>query len=1524
MKKKRTSQMEAAHVLRKTAVKKPLATCLSMSLAVLNVATLADTDAAACQNRTLSTYDQLCSPGEALTVVDKDSAGGVHRRIGNTTQFYENEESVLEKVQIHIKGGVRAFRLFKSSETFLVASLQLFAVQSMFPLKCMATFHSDYEDFGGSCVRNSPFSRLQEIAKVIGALVCMVSPHFTAMKTFPVDNCDYLVYMDGTSDIRDEWSQPGTQAAFRTFLSFRKQPGLRLAVAFSIGPDDPALGLPAAVDLFKSLTAWLVRERLNGLAFVTPAATPALCERLLVFVNVSTSLAMEAFLDAPRAPTMCFSLNFAGLEFLVRANRTNLGSPCEREQWVDYSKTCPRSGVVEGVFADSKTMVQFSEETVWTFEDEHTMASKLTWFLERNPSTCVAAFHLDHEDAEGSCRPPFSRLRKLRNVLGVNHERVDVGGEGPRNSSLARTPLSGSGKVDSTVDRRALICVFSESATYAHHFPARLCHSLVYTSVHYEPQDRRLAIGDEPAFWRFVETAQRASPPPWMLVAVRPDSFEERARAFAYALTIFLQDKLMDGVVLFSDADPTSIVRLTKVVSDHFRRAAKAGLKIMLGVPQLEELTDIARFSDFVIVAPQLFANRARCTVLAPSPRPLSDKDYAVLTLSAQACPRNDVEAVTDKNWLVSYRDNGTAVEIFEDEATLELKVGQLSSGHPDGCLAAFSVDLEDSLGSCRQFRRAFSRLQLLSDLLRAPQGTLVCVMASIPKGDFPVELCNYVIYDAVSFDTTRNTVVASNGEDLGSFLLMTRRSAAIAAVALDPSSLEPAGTSNRTALRKRAGALGSWLREVSLPALALFSAPYADSMSYGRLVRELWQLLRKPMDFRIGLIAGVHFDYSRAPNLLNSLSRISDVLILLSHRTLEAPYCTVEAPSQFNFDSGDFRFMVSRGIGPRSSVSQLGSSLQKSVGDSSKCQVCLSLNLGVTSFRVRSPRAVLGEACLQRQLVGFGQVRSFSRVYPSGCVAAVQVDLEDWSGECAQQPRFSRLRELASLLRAPDKGPPRSEGRKTPEDVASKKFLVCEFAGKRLPSGFPRKLCTHLVYLGADYEPSTARIITGPAIEDFLRASRQSGEPRLLAAFEPGVLSTLDTRKSTLVNTFLKKLASWMTQRQLGGLALISSLVTDMTNLLRLTQRDITAGSHGAVPCLSFNMAVEEYKLMSAESSFGSSCTSSKWLNYDRTCPTMGLRMERDVDWMTAYARKDSEMLVFEDEASINRKMEAFLRVNPGGCVAAFNVLFEDFAGRCASRERYSRLQLMSNKLRSRSGEVRKRKFNMTTEQSLVCVTLSEVANPQLIGRLCSHVVYWGVAYNPQEGTLKPEGQSWRTFMTIEKAKLLIGLEPKSTNSIDVQNTLAVEQMLRHMLDWTAREHIAGIALFSTALSDVDKLLHLTTTCPDFGINYSKLVVTGLSFRMNNTAIRIFENQDSIQKLVSRFLGIHWTGCVSLFGADKDDLGGRCLGQGPAPRIRLVSGLLSGSPGGFPTTSEGSPEKLQTLFPCSRRLLEP
>ncbi|KAG0427330.1 hypothetical protein HPB47_025612 [Ixodes persulcatus] len=667
-------------------------------------------------------------------------------------------------------------------------------------------------------------------------------------------------------------------------------------------------------------------------------------------------------------------------------------------------------------------------------------------------------------------------------------------------------------------------------------------------------------------------------------------------------------------------------------------------------------------------------------------------------------------------------------------------------------------------------------------------------------------------------------------------------------------------------------------------------------------------------------------------------------------------------------------------------------------------------------------------------------QVRSFSRVYPSGCVAAVQVDLEDWSGECTQQPRFSRLRKLASLLRAPDKGPPRSEGRKTPEDVAPKKFLVCEFAGKQLPSGFPRSLCTHLMYLGADYDPSTATIIKGPAMEDFLRASRHSGGPRLVAAFEPGVLSTLDTRKSTLVNMFLKKLASWMTRRQLGGLALLSSLVTDMTNLQRLTQRvrrlfdqhhrgrwqlllgvylqdgafkdvlhnlsrmsnmmifidhplrktsvcrvthptlqitttyhlelmrDITAGSGRAVPCLSFNMAVEEYKMISAESSFGSSCTSSKWLNYDRTCPRVGLRMKRDVDWMTAYARKGSEMLVFEDETSINHKMGAFLRVNPGGCVAAFNVLFEDLAGRCASRKRYSRLQLMSNKLRSRSGEVRKRKFNMTTEQSLVCVTLSEVANPQLIGRLCSHVVYWGVAYNPQKGTLEPEeqtqlpivmiqkrdflsirfgvssywngldqgfltidisrtpcgsaetvegpvrGQSWRTFMSIEKAKLLIGLEPKSTNSIDVQNTLAVEQMLQHMLDWTARKHIAGIALFSTALSDVDKLLHLTTTCPDLGINYTKLV-TGLSFRTNNTAMRIFESQDSTQTLVSRFLGIHWTGCVSLFGADKDDLGGRCLGQGPAPRIRLVSRLLSGSPGGFPATLEG----FLQLYTCGK-----
>ncbi|CAN7938196.1 unnamed protein product, partial [Ixodes hexagonus] len=1026
-------------------------------------------------------------------------------------------------------------------------------------------------------------------------------------------------------------------------------------------------------------------------------------------------------------------------------------------------------------------------------------------------------------------------------------------------------------------------------------------------SVDHDSQKGRLVLEDEPGFWHFVEVAHMSSPPPSTLVAVRADwnSSEGELRVLAHALTVFLQDNLLDGVAFFSDADTASIARVTKVVSDHFQRTAKADFKIMLGVPLRNEteLSEISRFSDFVVVAPHLFANQAACTVMAPSEKPLRDEDYAVLVrpspiippLSAQACPRDDLKTVTDKEWLVSYRHNGSTVEMFEDEDTLELKVVQLSAGHPDGCLAAFSVDLEDFSGSCREFRRAFSRLQLLSDRLRASHGTLVCVMDSVPKEVFPVELCTYVIYNAVTFNPTLNSVVPSNGEELLTFLSMTRNSPAIAAVALDPSNLDEAGTSSKPTLKKRVAALRTWLREESLQALALFSATHADPESYGRLVEALWKLLKKTTGSRIGLIAGVHFDYSRATHVVNRLSRISDVVILLSHRASEAPSCTVEGPSEFVFGAGHYRFMVKLSC-------HVEPSLQRSVGESSKGEVCMSVNLGVNCFRVRSSRAELGQSCLQRQLVGYGQVGALSRVYPAGCVAAVQLDLEDWSGECGPLPPFSRLRKLASLLRDPAKGTSQRRGRKGLEVGWLKRPLVCVFTDEKpLPTTFPWSLCTYLLYMGINYDPGEAGIVEGGFMESFLQAFDDQS-PLLIGGLTPGALSVVDIRDSGLLDQFLQRLSSWIKRRNLAGVALISSLMTDMANFqgLALSNFSITSA---AVPCISFSMPVDSYELTSAESSFGSTCLHSKWVKYDRTCPRQGLKMERDADWMTAYVKIGSEMLVFEDEESIDRKLDSFLRLVPRGGAAAFNVPYEDFAGRCATRRRYSRLQLMSDKLKARPEEVRKKKVNTTTEQPLVCITLSEVPNPVLIGHLCSHVVYWGVVYNAEGGEFEAEERSWETFMSIEKAKLLIGLEPESTNAVDVRNSGVVAKMTKHILDWTEKKDIAGIALFSTAATNIKKLLYIITTCPDSRVHYKRMA-TGLSTWNNDTAMRTFESEDSVQSLVSRFLRIHWAGCVSLFGADKDDLDGQCSERGTAPRIRMVSRMLSGAPGGSPSNS--------------------
>ncbi|KAK8765932.1 hypothetical protein V5799_007280 [Amblyomma americanum] len=476
--------VETINLANKMALEVPSAIfCMSLSLAVVNVPliSVSQQGLVSCSNRTLTTYDKVCPHSQVGTVVEKDFAG-VYQRNDNATFYFENEESLLEKVHV---------------------------AQKIYPLKCIATFYTDYEDVAGVCKIRAPFSRLKQISKALGyhetkkepvpvletrntssssrPLVCVIADHYPDFDKFPVQYCDYLLYVDPHVRIRRNSFHDFMGGTFQTFLRYSSQPNLLAVLGFLVTDETWKLQLSDSISYATSLTAWLKEKKLKSLAFIMPVVTEAIAEHLLVFVNLlkksnpdlklvlacpvtekptalipfvesvdmlifmthrkapespcritlpstrsilqdenndlaGSSLFMQAFGDKKHQPLMCFSLNFATLKFTVKDNRTEFGAPCEQETWVNYYETCPRRGVFEGFFTGFKTMVQFSEKDIWTYEDEHTVSWKLLSYLQSNPLTCVAAFNLDYEDRRGVCRQPYSRLARLSNALG----RVDL------------------------------------------------------------------------------------------------------------------------------------------------------------------------------------------------------------------------------------------------------------------------------------------------------------------------------------------------------------------------------------------------------------------------------------------------------------------------------------------------------------------------------------------------------------------------------------------------------------------------------------------------------------------------------------------------------------------------------------------------------------------------------------------------------------------------------------------------------------------------------------------------------------------------------------------------------------------------------------------------------------------------------------------------------------------------------------------------------------------------------------------
>nr|XP_037280673.1 uncharacterized protein LOC119173996 [Rhipicephalus microplus] len=173
------------------------------------------------------------------------------------------------------------------------------------------------------------------------------------------------------------------------------------------------------------------------------------------------------------------------------------------------------------------------------------------------------------------------------------------------------------------------------------------------------------------------------------------------------------------------------------------------------------------------------------------------------------------------------------------------------------------------------------------------------------------------------------------------------------------------------------------------------------------------------------------------------------------------------------------------------------------------------------------------------------------------------------------------------------------------------------------------------------------------------------------------------------------------------------------------LDKRFFKRGEKGeSVPCITLNLAVRRYRLADGKSDFNDDCVKEYWENYSETCPDKpGVRGST---MTSAYLKTGENMLVFEDEASIERKLSKLMQINPSICVMATSIEMEDWNRKCAVRPVAASRMLAIAKY----GGGETVPPPLQRNGVLICVVEKSTLIEMLPENLCTHLVYSSVHY--------------------------------------------------------------------------------------------------------------------------------------------------------------------------------------------------
>ncbi|XP_049272601.1 uncharacterized protein LOC119396849 [Rhipicephalus sanguineus] len=270
------------------------------------------------------------------------------------------------------------------------------------------------------------------------------------------------------------------------------------------------------------------------------------------------------------------------------------------------------------------------------------------------------------------------------------------------------------------------------------------------------------------------------------------------------------------------------------------------------------------------------------------------------------------------------------------------------------------------------------------------------------------------------------------------------------------------------------------------------------------------------------------------------------------------------------------------------------------------------------------------------------------------------------------------------------------------------------------------------------------------------------------------------------------------------------------------------------SVPCITLNLAVRRYQLADGKSDFNEDCAKEYWEKYSATCPDKpGVRGSTTT---SAYLKTSENMLVFENEASIEKKLSKLMQINPSICVMATAIEKEDWNHECSARPVAASRMLAIAKY----GGSETLPPPSQTNGVLICVVEKTTLIVMLPGGLCTHLVYSSVHYRlgSEHTYIADDGTAFYAASDLAmKSGMHFLSEIDLTSFLNINVDHAFTGFLTSSTKWIQETHQDGLA-FINVPNKTDNVKFESIIKQKVELNSGSATTPCVSFNM---AVRVF-----------------------------------------------------------------------------------